>query len=41
MIYVFVPMQKDEDWEVIVAGQRVQVIKDTEDSKVTYSLVLR
>lgn len=30
---VFVPNAKDEDWEVIVAGQRVQVIKDTEDSK--------
>ncbi|WP_042478522.1 malate:quinone oxidoreductase [Bacillus ndiopicus] len=26
----FVPNAKSEDWEVIVAGQRVQVIKDTE-----------
>ena len=29
----FVPNAKSEDWEVVVAGQRVQVIKDTEDSK--------
>lgn len=27
----FVPNAKAEDWEVITAGQRVQVIKDTED----------
>ncbi|MEJ7464383.1 malate:quinone oxidoreductase, partial [Staphylococcus saprophyticus] len=27
----FVPTAKDEDWQVVVAGQRVQVIKDTED----------
>src|SRR6185312_11820365 len=26
----FVPTAKDEDWDIIVAGQRVQVIKDTE-----------
>ncbi|QKS72992.1 malate dehydrogenase (quinone) [Paenalkalicoccus suaedae] len=26
----FVPTAKSEDWEVVVAGQRVQVIKDTE-----------
>ena len=25
--------RKDEDWEVITAGQRVQVIKDTDKSK--------
>lgn len=30
---VFLPNVKDEDWEVITAGQRVQVIKDTKDSK--------
>ncbi|RZH79795.1 malate:quinone oxidoreductase, partial [Staphylococcus aureus] len=30
---VFFPNAKNEDWEVITAGQRVQVIKDTEDSK--------
>lgn len=27
----FIPTAKDEDWESIVAGQRVQVIKDTVD----------
>lgn len=27
----FVPEAKEEDWEVVVAGQRVQVIKDTKD----------
>ncbi|MBS4204387.1 malate:quinone oxidoreductase [Lederbergia citrea] len=26
----FIPTAKSEDWEVVVAGQRVQVIKDTE-----------
>ena len=26
----FIPNAKDEDWDIIVAGQRVQVIKDTE-----------
>jgi malate dehydrogenase (quinone) len=26
----FVPTAKSEDWEIVVAGQRVQVIKDTE-----------
>lgn len=27
----FVPDAKDEDWEIVVAGQRVQVIKDTKE----------
>lgn len=27
----FIPTAKSEDWDVVVAGQRVQVIKDTED----------
>lgn len=36
---VFLPEAKDEDWEVITAGQRVQVIKDTDKSKVNYNLV--
>jgi malate dehydrogenase (quinone) len=27
---VFLPTAKSEDWEIVVAGQRVQVIKDTE-----------
>ncbi|MFD1706095.1 malate:quinone oxidoreductase [Siminovitchia sediminis] len=31
----FIPSAKDEDWEVVVAGQRVQVIKDTEAGKGT------
>ncbi len=26
----FVPTAKSEDWDIVVAGQRVQVIKDTE-----------
>ncbi|GAA3313418.1 hypothetical protein GCM10020331_003510 [Ectobacillus funiculus] len=26
----FIPNAKSEDWDVVVAGQRVQVIKDTE-----------
>lgn len=26
----FIPHAKSEDWDVIIAGQRVQVIKDTE-----------
>lgn len=26
----FIPNAKSEDWEIIIAGQRVQVIKDTE-----------
>lgn len=30
---VFFSEAKDEDWEVITAGQRVQVIKDTDKSK--------
>lgn len=30
---VFFPEAKDEDWEVITAGQRVQVIKDTDKFK--------
>src|SRR5699024_12002973 len=28
----FIPNAKSEDWDFIVAGQRVQVIKDTEES---------
>src|SRR5690625_1116566 len=28
----FVPGAKDEDWDLIVAGKRVQVIKDTDES---------
>lgn len=31
----FVPNAKSEDWEIVVAGQRVQVIKDTENGKGT------
>ncbi|TDM12283.1 malate:quinone oxidoreductase [Macrococcus lamae] len=31
----FVPNAKAEDWEIVVAGQRVQVIKDTEEGKGT------
>lgn len=31
----FVPDAKSEDWQVVVAGQRVQVIKDTETGKGT------
>lgn len=31
----FIPNAKSEDWGVVVAGQRVQVIKDTESSKGT------
>ncbi|PPA69337.1 malate:quinone oxidoreductase [Jeotgalibacillus proteolyticus] len=31
----FVPNAQDEDWELVVAGQRVQVIKDTENGKGT------
>ncbi|GMA65044.1 malate:quinone oxidoreductase [Alicyclobacillus fastidiosus] len=27
----FIPSAKSEDWDIVVAGQRVQVIKDTED----------
>tara|TARA_B100000809_G_C14674316_1_gene364441 strand:- start:161 stop:547 length:387 start_codon:yes stop_codon:yes gene_type:complete len=27
----FVPEAKDEDWDLIIAGKRVQVIKDTEE----------
>ena len=26
----FIPNAKSEDWDLVVAGQRVQVIKDTE-----------
>ncbi|MEK4350573.1 malate:quinone oxidoreductase [Paenibacillus sp. FSL R5-0475] len=29
----FIPNAKIEDWDLVVAGQRVQVIKDTEDGK--------
>ena len=31
----FIPTAKNEDWEIVVAGQRVQVIKDTPDGKGT------
>lgn len=31
----FIPSAKNEDWDVVVAGQRVQVIKDTETGKGT------
>ncbi|WP_281172200.1 malate:quinone oxidoreductase [Fictibacillus gelatini] len=31
----FVPNAKSEDWDIVVAGQRVQVIKDTEAGKGT------
>lgn len=31
----FIPTAKDEDWDIVVAGQRVQVIKDTEKGKGT------
>jgi len=31
----FVPTAKSEDWDIVVAGQRVQVIKDTEDGRGT------
>ncbi|TDL31962.1 malate:quinone oxidoreductase [Jeotgalibacillus sp. S-D1] len=31
----FVPDAKSEDWELVTAGQRVQVIKDTENGKGT------
>ncbi|KAA1042340.1 malate:quinone oxidoreductase [Macrococcus equipercicus] len=31
----FVPEAKSEDWEIVVAGQRVQVIKDTDKGKGT------
>lgn len=29
----FIPTAKDEDWEMTTAGQRVQIIKDTEEGK--------
>lgn len=31
----FVPNAKEEDWDIVVAGQRVQVIKDTDSGKGT------
>ncbi|WP_421382380.1 malate:quinone oxidoreductase [Bacillus salacetis] len=31
----FIPDAKSEDWDIVVAGQRVQVIKDTETGKGT------
>jgi malate dehydrogenase (quinone) len=31
----FIPNAKSEDWEIVTAGQRVQVIKDTEAGKGT------
>ncbi len=27
----FIPNAKSEDWDLVIAGQRVQVIKDTEE----------
>lgn len=35
----FVPNAKADDWDIVVAGQRVQVIKDTDRGKVHCSLV--
>lgn len=29
----FIPTANEDDWDIVVAGQRVQVIKDTEDEK--------
>jgi len=29
----FIPTAKEEDWEIVVAGQRVQIIKDTDEGK--------
>src|SRR5699024_11463685 len=34
----FVPNAKSENWEMVVAGQRVQVIKDTDKGKGTLQL---
>ncbi|NGQ96115.1 malate:quinone oxidoreductase [Brevibacillus sp. SYP-B805] len=31
----FIPTAKSEDWDIVVAGQRVQVIKDTKEGKGT------
>ncbi len=31
----FIPTAKSEDWDIVVAGQRVQVIKDTDSGKGT------
>jgi malate dehydrogenase (quinone) len=31
----FIPSAKSEDWDIVVAGQRVQVIKDTDAGKGT------
>ncbi len=31
----FIPNAKSEDWDIVVAGQRVQVIKDTKEGKGT------
>ncbi|WP_458025558.1 malate:quinone oxidoreductase [Pseudalkalibacillus sp. Hm43] len=31
----FIPNAKSEDWDIVVAGQRVQIIKDTESGKGT------
>ncbi|SOC08587.1 malate dehydrogenase (quinone) [Ureibacillus xyleni] len=31
----FIPNAKSEDWDIVIAGQRVQVIKDTESGKGT------
>ncbi len=37
----FVPNAKSDDWEMIIAGQRVQVIKDTESWKRNTSIWYR
>src|SRR5699024_9565885 len=29
----FIPSAKSEDWNLVVAGQRVQIMKDTEEGK--------
>lgn len=29
----FIPQAKSEDWDIVIAGQRVQIIKDTPDEK--------
>jgi malate dehydrogenase (quinone) len=33
MLRQFIPNAKSEDWELVIAGQRVQVIKDTEEGR--------
>ncbi len=34
----FIPNAKNDDWEIVVAGQRVQVIKDTEKRKRNFTV---